>query len=111
LQPLAGEHFHVIASNPPYIAEGDVHLALGDLRHEPAAALASGFDGLDDLRRIVRDAPAHLQDGGWLLLEHGHDQGEAVRALLAGAGFTEVETAQDLAGRDRVGLGRLRADG
>lgn len=111
LQPLSGERFHLLASNPPYIAEGDPHLARGDLRHEPAAALAAGFDGLDDLRCIVRDAPAHLQASGWLLLEHGHDQGEAVRALLAGAGFVEIETAQDLEGRDRVGLGRLRADG
>lgn len=111
LQPLSGERFHLLASNPPYIAEGDPHLARGDLRHEPAAALAAGFDGLDDLRSIVRDTPAHLGPGGWLLLEHGHDQGEAVRALLAGAGFVEVETAQDLEGRDRVGLGRLRADG
>jgi release factor glutamine methyltransferase len=111
LQPLAGERFHLIASNPPYIADGDAHLAQGDLRHEPAAALASGFDGLDDLRRIVRDAPTHLEDGGWLLLEHGHDQGDAVRALLAEAGFVEVETVQDLEERDRAGMGRLRAAG
>ncbi|MGI8560630.1 MAG: peptide chain release factor N(5)-glutamine methyltransferase [Luteimonas sp.] len=109
--PLAGEPYHLIASNPPYIPRDDAHLAQGDLRYEPAAALASGFDGLDDLRRIVRDAPAHLRPGGWLLLEHGHDQGEAVRALLAGAGFVEVETAQDLEARDRVGLGRFRAEG
>jgi release factor glutamine methyltransferase len=109
--PLAGERFQLIASNPPYIAEDDPHLAQGDLHHEPASALASGFDGLDDIRRIVRDATVHLNPGGWLLLEHGHDQGEAVRALLVGAGFVEVETAQDLEARDRVGLGRFRAEG
>jgi release factor glutamine methyltransferase len=106
LAPLAGERFDLIASNPPYIADNDPHLAQGDLRFEPRAALASGRDGLDAIRNIVRDAPAHLRDGGWLLLEHGHDQGDAVRALLAQAGFAEVETAQDLEARDRVALGR-----
>lgn len=108
LAPLVGERFDLIASNPPYIADDDPHLAQGDLRFEPRAALASGRDGLDAIRLIVRDAPAHLRNGGWLLLEHGHDQGEAVRALLAQAGLVEVETAQDLEARDRVGLGRWR---
>lgn len=106
LAPLAGETFDLIASNPPYIAEGDPHLGEGDLRFEPPTALSSGADGLDAIRRIVRDAPAHLAAGGWLLLEHGWDQGEAVRALLQAAGFIDVETAQDLEGRDRVTLGR-----
>ena len=106
LAPLAGETFDLIASNPPYIADGDPHLGEGDLRFEPPSALSSGADGLDAIRRIVRDAPAHLASGGWLLLEHGWDQGEAVRALLEAAGFMDVETAQDLEGRDRVTLGR-----
>lgn len=103
---LAGERFDLIASNPPYIAAGDPHLAQGDLRFEPAAALASGDDGLDAIRSIVRDAPAHLVPAGWLLLEHGWDQGGTVRALMAAAGFVEVATESDLEGRDRVTLGR-----
>jgi len=106
LAPLAGERFDLIASNPPYIADGDPHLGEGDLRFEPPAALSSGRDGLDAIRCIVRDAPLHLQPGGWLLLEHGWAQGAAVRALLAEAGFSEVETAQDIEGRDRTSLGR-----
>lgn len=104
--PLAGERFHLIASNPPYIAEGDPHLGQGDLRHEPATALASGPDGLDAIRAIVACAPRHLLPGGWLLLEHGHDQGPAVAALLAAAGFTRVQTIGDLEGRDRVAVGQ-----
>lgn len=102
--PLAGEVFDLAVSNPPYVAAGDPHLAA--LGHEPAAALVAGPDGLDDLRRIVRDAPAHLRPGGWLLLEHGHDQGAAVRALLLAAGFTAVATRADLAGMDRCSGGR-----
>ncbi|MFC3552030.1 peptide chain release factor N(5)-glutamine methyltransferase [Lysobacter cavernae] len=106
LVPLAGEHFALIASNPPYIADDDAHLETGDLRHEPRSALASGADGLDAIRTIVRDAPAHLQPGGWLLLEHGWEQGAAVRGLLAAAGFEAIETVRDLEQRDRVSLGR-----
>ncbi len=104
LQPLGGERFDLIASNPPYIALGDPHL--DDLRHEPAMALSSGADGLDAIRAIVRDAPARLVPGGWLLLEHGLEQGAAVRALLSAAGFADVSTARDLEARDRVTLGR-----
>ncbi|MFD0724102.1 peptide chain release factor N(5)-glutamine methyltransferase [Lysobacter brunescens] len=104
LAPLAGERFDLIASNPPYIAEGDPHL--DDLRHEPAPALSSGRDGLDAIRTIVREAPAHLLPGGWLLLEHGWDQGEAVRDILDAAGFSEVRTDRDLEDRDRVSSGR-----
>ena len=104
--PLAGRRFDLVASNPPYIAEGDPHLVQGDLRFEPASALSSGADGLDAIRAIVAGAPAHLRDGGWLLLEHGHDQGASVRALLAAAGFLDVATVADLEHRDRVGLGR-----
>jgi release factor glutamine methyltransferase len=101
--------FDLIASNPPYIADGDPHLAAGDLRFEPGSALASGHDGLDAIRAIVRDAPAHLGPGGWLLLEHGIAQGAAVRALLHEAGFVDVETARDLEDRERVTLGRRMA--
>ena len=106
-EPLAGERFDLVASNPPYVAMGDPHLAQGDLRFEPASALSSGVDGLDDIRTIVRDAPAHLVAGGWLLLEHGLDQGAAVRQLLLQAGFAEATTARDLEDRERVTLGRM----
>lgn len=106
LSPLTGERFDLIASNPPYIAADDPHLRQGDLRFEPPGALASGSDGLDAIRVIVRDAPTHLVPGGWLLLEHGWEQGEAVQGLLQAAGFVEVTTVRDLEGRDRVTLGR-----
>jgi release factor glutamine methyltransferase len=104
LQPLSGERFDLIAGNPPYIADGDPHLDA--LRYEPEPALSSGRDGLDAIRIIVRDATAHLNSGGWLLLEHGWDQGDAVRALLQGAGFDDVQTDRDLEDRDRVTSGR-----
>lgn len=104
--PLAGQRFDLVVSNPPYIAAGDPHLARGDLRFEPATALASGPQGLDDIALIAAQAPAHLHAGGWLLLEHGHDQGAAVRAVLQAAGLGEVATCQDLEGRDRVTRGR-----
>jgi len=106
LAPLRGQSFDLIASNPPYIAEGDPHLGEGDLRFEPPTALSSGADGLDAIRRIACDAPACLVPGGWLLLEHGWDQGEGVRGLLEATGFIDVETVQDLEGRDRVTWGR-----
>ena len=105
-----GEQFHLVASNPPYIADDDPHLQQGDLRFEPRRALASGPDGLDDLRVIARDAPAHLFPGGWLLVEHGHEQGAAVRALLTEAGLEAVATERDLEQRDRVTLGRRPLD-
>lgn len=104
---LAGERFDLIVANPPYIAAADPHLAAGDLRHEPPAALASGSDGLDAIRRIVAAAPAHLAPGGRLWLEHGYDQGDAVRELLAAAGLADVEQRRDLAGIMRVSGGRL----
>ncbi|HEX4869135.1 MAG TPA: peptide chain release factor N(5)-glutamine methyltransferase, partial [Moraxellaceae bacterium] len=91
-----------IVANPPYIAEGDPHLVQGDLRFEPASALVAAEQGLRDLRRIVAGAPAHLAPGGWLLLEHGHAQGEAVRALLAAEGFAGVATRRDLGGQERI---------
>ena len=104
--PVAGESFDLIASNPPYIEADDPHLAQGDLRFEPPGALASGADGLHDLRTIVRDSPTYLRPGGWLLVEHGWRQGEAVRALFHAAGFVDVGTECDLEGRERVSLGR-----
>lgn len=104
--PLRGERVDLIASNPPYIAAGDPHLQRGDLRFEPASALASGKDGLDAIRAIAAAAPTHLHAAGWLLLEHGNDQGDAVRALLIAAGFQSVDTLRDLESRDRVTLGR-----
>lgn len=88
--------WHLIVSNPPYIADDDAHLPA--LRHEPRVALTSGVEGLDDLRHIVRQAPSHLAAGGWLLLEHGHDQANAVAQLLQQQGFVQVQSRHDLAG-------------
>ncbi|WP_102664732.1 MULTISPECIES: peptide chain release factor N(5)-glutamine methyltransferase [Herbaspirillum] len=101
------QRFAVIASNPPYIVDGDVHLSQGDLRFEPVDALTDHGDGLSDLRTIIDGAPAHLLSQGWLLMEHGYDQAAAVRALLAGTGFTDVQSWRDLAGIERVSGGRL----
>lgn len=103
---LQGELFDLIVSNPPYVAAGDPHLDEGDVRFEPPGALASGPAGLDDLARIAAEAPAHLASGGHLLMEHGYDQGAAVRALLQAQGFVEVASARDLAGIERIGFGR-----
>ncbi|MEO6103107.1 MAG: peptide chain release factor N(5)-glutamine methyltransferase [Pseudoxanthomonas sp.] len=103
---LAGERFDLIASNPPYIADGDAHLVEGDLRFEPAFALSSGADGLDAIREIVVGAGLHLQSGGCLLIEHGWEQGAEVRALLVGQGFVDVATLRDLEARERVTSGR-----
>lgn len=96
--------FELIVSNPPYIAEGDAHLAA--LQHEPLSALVAGRDGLDDIRQIINQAPTHLVPGGWLVLEHGHDQSEAVAELLRAAGFLEVQNRCDLAGIARCTGGR-----
>lgn len=103
--------FDLIVSNPPYIAANDHHLQQGDLRFEPPQALAAGPDGLDDLRIIIGGAPAHLNPGGWLLLEHGYDQEAPVQALLRDAGFADVFTRRDLAGQPRVSGGRWLGDG
>ena len=94
--PLASRRFDLIVSNPPYVAEGDPHLRT--LIHEPLSALTSGADGLDDIRTIVAQAPTRLAPGGWLLLEHGYDQAEAVQALLVAHGFVQVQSRNDLAG-------------
>jgi [protein release factor]-glutamine N5-methyltransferase (EC 2.1.1.-) len=101
--------FDVIVSNPPYIAADDVHLRQGDLRFEPTTALAAADAGLSDLRRIIDRAPHYLVPGGMLLLEHGYDQGAAVRNLLSEAGFEAVMTCRDLAGVERVGQARQRS--
>ena len=108
LTPLAGQRFNLIVSNPPYIEAADPHLGQGDLRFEPPDALASGGDGLDAIRRIVGDAREHLEVGGWLLFEHGWNQGEAARALLRAAGYADVMTVRDLEQRDRVSGGCWR---
>lgn len=100
--------FDVIVSNPPYIAVGDAHLQQGDLRFEPITALVADDAGLSDLRRIVGKAPRYLEATGMLLLEHGYDQGMAVRSLLSEAGFDAVVTRRDLAGVERVSMGRQR---
>lgn len=105
-ESLAGERYDLIVSNPPYIENADVHLQQGDLRFEPRAALASGADGLDDIRRIVVDAKSHLNEGGWLMLEHGYDQAERARGLLVASGYAEVFSACDLSGIERVSGGR-----
>ena len=104
---LEGQRFHLIISNPPYIAAADPHLVEGDVRFEPASALVAGEDGLDDLRLIVAQAPEHLEAAGWLMLEHGYDQAEAVRDLLLTRGFEEVHSRTDLGGHQRISLGRL----
>ena len=104
LDALPGERFDLLVSNPPYIADGDAHLPA--LAHEPDSALTAGPDGLDDIRLLVAQAPAHLQPGGWLLLEHGHDQADAVCRLLADAGFEQVDSRNDIAGIARCSGGR-----
>ena len=101
------ERFDAIVSNPPYIADDDPHLQ--HLKHEPLSALTSGADGLIDLRAIVKTAPRCLRQGGWLLLEHGYDQAEAVRNLLIEAGFTQVQSRRDLAGIERCSGGCWQA--
>ena len=104
---LQGEGFDLILSNPPYIAQDDEHLKQGDLRFEPISALASGVDGLDDIRKIVQDAPDYLKTNGWLMLEHGFDQAESVATLLKARGFNQIAHAKDIAGRLRVTFGAI----
>jgi release factor glutamine methyltransferase len=109
--PLAGcleaTGFDLVVSNPPYVASADPHLLEGDLRFEPRAALSPGPAGTEAIERIAAGAPGRLHRGGWLALEHGHDQAAAVVALLARAGFEAVATRKDLAGHDRITVGRL----
>ncbi len=108
-EPVEGERFDLIVSNPPYVATADPHLAQGDLRFEPKRALTSGADGLHMLRTVIGQARAHLHEGGWLLLEHGYDQADAVRALLTDAAFTGVFAERDLAGHLRAAGGVVTA--
>ena len=104
-QPEIG--FDLILSNPPYIEANDHHLFEGDVRFEPASALVSGVDGLDDLRLVIGQSCGFLRQGGWLLVEHGHNQGAAVRELFRDAGFNSVETRVDYNQLDRISLGCL----
>jgi len=105
---LQGEHFDLIVSNPPYIASDDTHLTQGDLRFEPSKALASGPDGLEDIRHIIGQAKLHLNPKGHLLLEHGYDQADQVRSLLQSGGFAEVNSWCDLSGIERVSGGVMK---
>jgi release factor glutamine methyltransferase len=106
LAAVAPDSFEMIVSNPPYIADNDTCLVTGDVCREPRIALAAGSEGLDDLERIIENSCVCLKHGGWLLLEHGYQQAEAVTAWLTMAGYTEVFTARDYAGHERVSGGR-----
>ena len=108
LQKLSVEPFNLIISNPPYIIENDRHLSEGDVAFEPREALASGKDGLDDIRIICRSSPEHLTPNGTLLLEHGYDQAAAVRDILQTNGFIDVMSKYDLQGHERISLGTFR---
>jgi len=103
---LDHSRFDVIVSNPPYIEEADTHLQQGDLRFEPLSALASGADGLDDIRRIIDGCLIHLKPQGWLMFEHGYNQAATVRELMAQTGLVNIETFKDLGGNDRVTIGK-----
>lgn len=107
---LGGERFHLVVGNPPYVDAADPHLARGDLRYEPRSALVAESGGLADLEAIICGGPAHLRRGGWLLLEHGFQQGAAVREMLRAAGLARVSTRHDLAGLERVSGGCLDAE-
>ena len=99
--------FDLIVSNPPYIEDNDPHLQQGDLRFEPFSALASGADGLQDICQIIAQAPAYLNDGGWLMLEHGYNQAPAVQKLLNAHGFQDIQTIKDLGDNPRVTFGQI----
>lgn len=103
---LPAGRFDLIVSNPPYVASGDHHLGEGDVRFEPSSALVAGDDGLDDIRVIVATSPQRLSASGWLMVEHGFDQGSAVRDLFRKAGLVAVETRRDYGNRDRLTLGQ-----
>ena len=104
---LGSRRFEIIVGNPPYVAQGDPHLSSGDLRFEPREALVAGVDGLDAIREIAKSAPAHLEAGGWICLEHGAGQDAEVRGIFAQAGLADVRSRPDLAGIARVTAGRL----
>jgi release factor glutamine methyltransferase len=107
-EPIAGRRFDAIVSNPPYLRADDPHLQRGDVRAEPRAALVGGDDGLEALRHLIAGAGAHLVPGGWLMLEHGYDQADAVRAMFAAHGFDDIVSLPDLAGHERVTEARRR---
>jgi release factor glutamine methyltransferase len=107
---VAGSRFDLVVSNPPYIEPDDPHLSQGDVRFEPTSALVAGEAGLADLRSIIAAAPEHLAKAGWLLLEHGYEQGPAVRELLAEEGFGNISTRADLAGNERISGGNRGAE-
>jgi release factor glutamine methyltransferase len=107
LKGIDGNRLSMVVANPPYIAAADFHLGQGDLRFEPRSALTPGDDALAAIRVIVQQAPAALAAGGWLLLEHGHDQGPVVRRLLEDRGLVDVFTDRDLAGHDRITGARM----
>jgi release factor glutamine methyltransferase len=109
-QAVRGQRFNALLGNPPYIDGDDPHLALGDVRFEPRSALVSSDSGLEDLGRLVTGAPDQLLDGGWLLLEHGFEQANAVRVMLHDAGFSQVSTRRDMSGQQRITGGCWHAD-
>ena len=107
--PLGSQHFDLIISNPPYIPEQDPHLQQSDVRFEPMTALASGSDGLDDIRHLIKQAPKHLSNNGWLALEHGYDQKQAIYQLLSQAGCERIVQIDDYASNPRVSAGQFPA--
>ncbi|MGL4206215.1 MAG: peptide chain release factor N(5)-glutamine methyltransferase [Aeromonadaceae bacterium] len=109
--PVRGERFALIVSNPPYIDADDPHLLQGDVRFEPNSALVADEQGFADLAHIIAQAPAYLLDSAWLLLEHGWQQGARVRELFLARGFTQVETVRDYGGQERVTLGQWQGEG
>jgi release factor glutamine methyltransferase len=109
-EAIGEQRFNLVLANPPYIDGDDPHLALGDVRFEPRSALVSAHGGLADLDLLVTGAPAHLLHGGWLLLEHGFEQADAVRGMLRNVGFHQVSTRRDMAGQERISGGCWHAD-
>jgi release factor glutamine methyltransferase len=109
-QAVTGGGFDALLANPPYVAADDPHLTRDDVRFEPRSALVAAENGLADLQQLVAGAPARLRDGGWLLLEHGFEQAPAVRSMLCDAGFNDVDTRCDIAGRERITGGCWYAD-
>ena len=108
LAPLSGQTFDAILSNPPYIEKNDPHLQRGDVRFEPVHALISEENGLADIHHIISNSPSFLTPSGWLMLEHGYQQGEQVRQLFAAFSYSEIETLRDLAGHERITIGRKK---
>jgi len=106
-RPLEGE-FDLVVSNPPYVAEHDPHLSEGDCRFEPRLALSAGTDGLESIRQVIAEAMRILKPEGWLLLEHGHDQGAPVRSILEACDYTKISTVRDLAGIERIAAGQKK---